>query len=113
MTEELSSRQLCKPFFPLAEPESLSADGAISLLSYMTELSGNVTMTLADGLVDCCLKSIQTQGGANATITCSMDQSGGAYVGFSLGANNKALLIWDDPGEFWGILDSKGLTKNT
>ncbi len=100
-----------KGFYPGNEPESLSSNGAINLSSYLTELSGNLTMTLANGVPNQ-FKFLNSQGGSNSTITCSLDQSGGAYVGFSLGSNNKALLIWDQDAGYWAILDTKGLTKN-
>ena len=100
-------------FYPGQEPETLSANGAINTTSFLTEISGNVNMTLADGEPNQ-LKFLNTQGGATATITCSLDQSVDAYVSFDLGANNKALLIFDSNGGFWSILESKPvpLTKN-
>ena len=100
-------------FFPKGEPEFLSSDGALSLNTYMSSLSGNVDMTLANGIKGSINKLILTQGGANATITCSLDQTVDAYVSFSLGANNKAHLVWDQKESFWAIIDGKGLTKNT
>jgi hypothetical protein len=102
--------QFMIPVFPLDPQEQLSANGPISLASYSTDLSGNVTMTLADGLIPFHAKLIQTQGGASATITCSLESPS---VGFSLGANNKALLIWRLSDSFWRIVDEKGLTLDT
>ena len=110
MVEQLVERFYVKTFTPIAEPEELSSNGALSLIRYSSILAGNLDMTLADGTVDGCLKLITTQGGANVTITCSLV---GAFVGFSLGANNKALLLWSSFLSAWLIIDSQGLTKDT
>ncbi len=98
-----------KVFHPDGEPEFLSGDGACSVTTFMTDLSGNRAMTLAAGQ-EGQMKLIQTAGGANATVTCALDQSSMAYVSFDLGANNKSKMIWT--GSFWTIIESKGLTKN-
>lgn len=99
-------------YFPKGEPEFLSSNGAISLNSYMSSLSGNVSMTLADGVRASMNKLILTQGGANATITCSLDQTVDDWVSISLGANNKVHFVWNKREGWWAIVDGKGLTKN-
>lgn len=93
------------PSFGVDDPESISTNTTLSLDSYMSELSGNITVTLPDGIMRGYQKLILTQGGANAIVNCALD----GFSGFSLGANNKALLCWLDT--FYAILDWKGLIK--
>ena len=95
------------PIFPIEEPETITSDTALSLDSYMSEISGNRTVSLADGSARGLQKLVLVQGGSSATVDCSLE---GAFTGFDLGANNKARLVWDT--SFWRIIDSRGLTKN-
>lgn len=112
MTEVKTNRPFFTPRWPTGEAEDLSANGSINLTSSFTNISGNVSMTLADGLYDQQIKFLNTQGGAIVVVTLTLDQSGGDWVSFSLGANNKARLLWDKHNDYWVIMESKGLTKN-
>ena len=96
--------------YTLAFPEDLSADGAISINTYMTNLNGTRAMTLADGGTDHQAKLILTASGASATITCSLDSPN---ISFNLGATNKAFLVWHTADDVWKVIDHKGLTFNT
>lgn len=100
--------------YSLLEPETLNSDGACSILRTNTRLdAGNLNMTLADTVIDGFLKKISTSAGNNnCTTTLSLDQSGGAYVSFTIQANSKGELIWDNRKKFWRIIDEKNLTKN-
>lgn len=92
--------------YPLDEPELISTNTELSITSYMSEISGNRVVSLPDATVRGVHKLILTQGGANVTVTCSLE---GSFSGFDLGSNNKAHLVWG--GVFWLIIDSKGLVK--
>lgn len=94
-----------QPMIPLEEPELITTSTTLSLDSYMSDISGNVTLTLPDAVVRGHNKLVLTQGGANVTVNCTMT----GFSGFDLGANNKAHLVWDSS---WKIIDAKGLTKN-
>ena len=98
--------------YPPGQVETLSADGAASPYSYASKIdTTNLALTLVDGKVEFHAKLIQTQGGSSCTVACTLTSPS---VSFTLGANNKAQLMWHTDGgiSVWKIVDSKGLTLN-
>lgn len=101
--------------FPKGVKEILSANGAINLNAYSTRLTkgSQQDMTLADATVDGLCKVIRTKSDTPATITCALDQSGSAYVSFSMLASGRVNISWLQPENYWDLSDYKEITLNT
>lgn len=101
------------PIYPKGAEENLILDGVISLNSHSTRLDvpSSGSMTLADGAIQGIYKRIFSDNASPVTITCSLDQSVGLHVSFSLAKNGKFVGIWDKAG-FWVITEEKLLTRN-
>ena len=89
--------------------ESISTSTALNLTSFVSECSGNISVTLSDAKEGAHTKQIITQSGANVTVTCTLESPS---TGFTLSANDRAEMVWDNrPGnDFWRIISSKGVT---
>lgn len=99
--------------YPTGEVETLSSDGVSSLYCYASKIdTTNLVLTLADGNMEYQAKIIQTLGGSSCTVTCTLSSPN---VSFTLGANNKAQIMWHTDGgvSAWKVIDSKGITFNT
>ena len=93
--------------YPIGAVEELTADGALSVMSYSSKITiNNLNLTLADGIADFHAKLVQSQGGS-CTVICSLP---GSFVSFTLTNNGKVQLLWHD--DYWVTLDSKNVTYN-
>lgn len=108
LANEMDYKITLVPFlYPLDETEIVSTSITLSLDSYVSECSGVISVTLPDAEQALHAKKIISQGGANISVTASVKSP---YTGFTLGANNRAELVWSKMGGFWRLIEHKGLT---
>ena len=99
---------LFKRKIPDGPQEDISVNSALSLSSLASSCTGNIACTLADAKEGGHTKEIITQGGANLTVTCTLESPS---TGFSLSANNRVQLVWDNrpSNDYWKPITHKGL----
>ena len=89
--------------------EDISSNSALSLSALSSSCSGNIVCTLEDAKEGAHTKEIIVQSGGQLEVTCSLESPS---VGFSLSANNRVQLVWDNrPSKnYWMPITHKGFT---
>jgi len=112
MTETLPTNETLTLFsrmIPEGSQEIISTNSALSLASYVSECSGNISCTLSDAKEPFHAKIVIAIGGANVDVTCTLPSPN---TGFNLSANSRCELVWDsrDSNKYWIIISSKGIS---